>query len=170
MIALERLSPLERAAFPLHDVFGIGFDEVADAIGRDAAACRQLASRARSHVRADSPRFGVSKERGMEIAEALFTASRSGDMATLRSVLATDVTVHSDGGGKRPAAMAPIIGIDEFMQVHAGLARVFAQQLSQAVSYGTINGLPGFVTRESDGILQTTALEMIGGKAHGPPH
>ncbi len=98
MIALERLSPLECAAFLLHDVFG--FDELADTIGRDAAACRQLASRARSHVRADSPRFGVSKERSMEIAEALFTASRSGDMATLRSVLATDVTVHSDGGGK----------------------------------------------------------------------
>ena len=68
MMALERLSPLERAAFLLHDVFGVGFDEVAETIGRDPASCRQLASRARTHVRAEHPRFPVSKERGFEIA------------------------------------------------------------------------------------------------------
>jgi RNA polymerase sigma-70 factor (ECF subfamily) len=82
MMALERLSPLERAAFLLHDVFGVGFDEVAETIERDLAACRQLASRARTHVRAERPRFRVSKERGLEIAEAFFAASRGGDMKT----------------------------------------------------------------------------------------
>src|SRR5499427_3061731 len=70
MLALERLSPLERAAFLLHDVFGLDFEEVAATIGRDPVACRQLASRARAHVRADRPRYPVPKERGFEIAEA----------------------------------------------------------------------------------------------------
>src|SRR5580658_748541 len=83
MLAMERLSPLERAAFLLHDVFGLGFDEVAATIERDAAACRQLASRAREHVRAARPRYQVEKERSLALAQAFFTASRSGDMKTL---------------------------------------------------------------------------------------
>src|SRR5579871_2043900 len=91
MLALERLSPLERAAFLLHDVFGAPFEEVAETIGRDAAACRQLASRARAHVRAERPRYEVSPERGLAMAEAFFAASRNGDMARLRSMLAADV-------------------------------------------------------------------------------
>lgn len=81
MLALERLSPLERAAFLLHDVFGLGFDEIAETIGRDPAATRQLASRARTHVRAARPRFDVPKERGLEIAAAFF---RHPAMATWR--------------------------------------------------------------------------------------
>src|SRR5262249_50278533 len=77
MLALERLSPLERAAFLLHDVFGLEFEEVGTSIGRDAAACRQLAARARVHVREARPRFEVDKQRGIELAEAFFTASRN---------------------------------------------------------------------------------------------
>jgi RNA polymerase sigma-70 factor (ECF subfamily) len=164
MIALERLSPLERAAFLLHDVFGLGFDEVAETIGRDPASCRQLASRARTHVRAERPRFPVSKERGLEIAQAFFAASRGGDMTTLRSLLAADVTIHSDGGGKRAAALAPIVGVEEVIALHATLARIFAQNMSRVVRFGLINGLPGFVTVEGDGILQTTAIEIVEGK------
>ena len=102
MLALERLSPLERAAFLLHDVFGVGFEEIAETVDRDPAACRQLASRARTHVRAARPRFHVSTaSAGMEIAEAFFAASRSGDMGALGAMLAADVSVHADGGGKR---------------------------------------------------------------------
>ena len=104
MLALERLSPLERAAFLLHDVFGLEFEEVAATIERDPAACRQLAARARTHVREARPRFQVEKQRGLELAEAFFTASRSGDMKALGTMLAADVSVHADGGGKRPAA------------------------------------------------------------------
>jgi len=167
MMALERLSPLERAAFLLHDVFGVGFEEVAETIGRDVAACRQLATRARDHVRAERPRYPVSKERGLEIAHAFFSASRGGDMTALRSMLAADVTVHSDGGGKRAAATAPIVGIEEVMQLHAGLARLFAQRASQLVRCALINGLPGFVTLEADGVLQTTALEIADDKIVG---
>ncbi|MDW6024163.1 sigma-70 family RNA polymerase sigma factor [Mesorhizobium sp. BAC0120] len=164
MLALERLSPLERAAFLLHDVFGVGFDEIAETIGREPAACRQLASRARSHVRAARPRFEMPKERGLEIAAAFFAASRHGDMDRLRSLLAADVVVHSDGGGKKPAAREPVIGFDNVMQLHAALARLFAENRSQLVRYGHINGLPGFVTVEAGDTLQTTALKIENGQ------
>jgi RNA polymerase sigma-70 factor (ECF subfamily) len=167
MMALERLSPLERAAFLLHDVFGVGFDEVAETIGRDLAACRQLATRARAHVRAERPRYELSKERGFELATAFFTASRAGDMTTLRSLLAEDVTVHADGGGKRPAAAAPLVGIEEVMEAHEKLAKIFAMRASLLVRYAFINGLPGFVTVEGDGLVQTTALEVVDEKITG---
>jgi RNA polymerase sigma-70 factor (ECF subfamily) len=163
MIALERLTPLERAAFLLHDVFGVPFDEIAETIGREPAACRQLASRARTHVRAERPRFRISRERGLEMAEAFFAASRRGDLETLRSLLAEDVTVYSDGGGKRPAATAPIVGIDDVLEVHASLARIFERHMSRVVRYGLIDGLPGFVTVEDD-TWQTTALEVRDGR------
>ncbi len=164
MMALERLSPLERAAFLLHDVFGVSFEEIAETIGREPATCRQLASRARTHVRASRPRFQMPKERGLEIAAAFFAASRSGNMQELQSLLTADVTVYSDGGGKKPAATRPIAGIDDVMQFHASLARLFARKRSHMVRYGFINGLPGFVTIEPDDTLQTTALEVEGGK------
>ncbi|MBS0416272.1 MAG: sigma-70 family RNA polymerase sigma factor [Proteobacteria bacterium] len=164
MLALERLSPLERAAFLLHDVFGIEFDEIAETVGREPAACRQLASRARTQVRASRPRFPVPKQHGLEIAEAFFAASRQGNMQQLRSLLANDVAIYSDGGGKRPAAPQPIVGITLVMQAHRGLARIFAKGPSQMLRYGLINGLPGFVTREADNELQTTSLQIEAGK------
>lgn len=164
MLALERLSPLERAAFLLHDVFGLGFEEVAATIGRDAAACRQLATRARQHVREERPRFQVEKQRGLEIASAFFAASRSGDLEALGAMLSADVGLYSDGGGKRPAAPQPILGLDHVLKLHRGLAALMARHPSTLVHVGLINGLPGFVTREADGELQTTALEIADGK------
>ncbi len=167
LMALDRLSPLERAAFLLHDVFGLSFDEVAATLEREPAACRQLAARARSHVRADRPRFPVPKERGLEIARAFFDASRSGDMATLRGMLAEDVAVFSDGGGKRPAGGRPFVGVDEAVAVFAALARLLRKAPGELVGYRMINGLPGFVTREADGLLQTTALLIEDGRIAG---
>jgi RNA polymerase sigma-70 factor (ECF subfamily) len=164
MLALERLSPLERAAFLLHDVFGLEFEEVATTIQRDPAACRQLAARARTHVREARPRFQVDKQRGVELAEAFFAASRSGDMKALGAMLAADVSVHSDGGGKRPAAMKPIVGFEAVMKAHERLAVLFKWNSSKLVRAGFVNGLPGFVTLEADGELQTTALEIEDGK------
>jgi RNA polymerase sigma-70 factor (ECF subfamily) len=164
MLALERLSPLERAAFLLHDVFGLGFEEVAATIQRDPAASRQLATRARTHVREARPRFQVDKRRGLELAEAFFAASRSGDMKALGAMLAADVSVHADGGGKRPAAMEPIVGFDAVMKVHEYLAAQFQMNGSKLVRAGFVNGLPGFITLEADGELQTTALEIEDGK------
>jgi RNA polymerase sigma-70 factor (ECF subfamily) len=164
MLALERLSPLERAAFLLHDVFGIGFEEIAATVQRSPAACRQLAARARANVRAARPRFQVEKQRGLEIANAFFAASRSGDMTALGAMLAADVSVHADGGGKRQAATQPIVGFEDVMKVHEKLAELFRKHGSTLVRTAFINGLPGFVTREADGELQTTALEIDEGK------
>ena len=160
MLALERLSPLERAAFLLHDVFGLEFEEVAVTIQRDAAACRQLAARARAHVRETRPRFKVERQRGLALAEAFFNASRSGDMKALGAMLAADVSVHADGGGKRPAALQPIFGFDAVMKAHEYLAAHFRKNGSKLVRVGFVNGLPGFITLEADGELQTTAFEI----------
>lgn len=164
MMALERLSPLERAAFLLHDVFGVGFEEIAETIGREPAACRQLASRARTHIRAARPRFQIPKEHGLQIAAAFFAASRGGDMGLLRSLLATDVTVYADGGGKAPAAPEPIAGFENVMELHALLSRVFAENMSRILRYAFIDGLPGFVTIEPGNVVQTTALQIENGK------
>ena len=160
MLALERLSPLERAEFLLHDVFGLGFEEVAATIRRDPAACRQLAARARTHIREARPRFQVEKQRGIELAQAFFTASRSGDMKALGAMLAADVSVHADGGGKRSAATQPVFGFEAVIKLHENLAARFRTDGSKLVHAGFVNGLPGFITLEADGELQTTALEI----------
>lgn len=157
MLALERLSPLERAAFLLHDVFGESFDDIALSIGRDASACRQLAARAREHVHSERPRYPVERDHGLAIAAAFFEASRVGDAGKLGALLADDVRYHSDGGGKRPAAGRILNGAVEVLR---GLSAIFRLQRGNAelVRHAFVNGLPGFVTREADGILQTTAL------------
>jgi RNA polymerase sigma-70 factor (ECF subfamily) len=164
MLALERLSPLERAAFLLHDVFGLGFEEVAATIQRDPATCRQLAARARTHVREARPRFYVEKQRGLALAEAFFAASRNGDMKTLGAMLAADVSLHADGGGKRPTATEPVLGFDAVMKLFETLAVLLQKNASKLVRTGFVNGLPGFITLEADGELQTTALEIEDGK------
>jgi RNA polymerase sigma-70 factor (ECF subfamily) len=164
MMALERLSPLERAAFLLHDVFGMDFDEVARAIDRDPAACRQLASRARGHVREARPRFPVTEDQGRELASAFFTATRSGDLGALQALLAQDVVMYSDGGGKAKAALNPIYGREKNLRFVAGMLQRTGPNASRLVYEGTIDGLPGFVTVEADGVWQTTALAIEEGR------
>ena len=159
LVALERLSPLERAAFLLHDVFGLTFEEIADTIGRQPAACRQLATRARLHVRSSRPRFHVDRRRGVQIAKAFFSASRSGDLDALRSLLAADVVACADGGGQVAATPHPVAGIDAVLELHRALAPSLAKA-SKLVRFGFINGLPGFVSIEEGNVLQTTALEI----------
>jgi RNA polymerase sigma-70 factor (ECF subfamily) len=158
MMALERLSPLERAAFLLHDVFGAPFEEVAETLGRDPAAVRQLASRARTHVRAARPRYVVPPGRGEAIAEAFLAASRDGDMGGLRALLSEDVALYADGGGVRPAALRTIVGRADVMKVFTRLAERLRDAPSTFIRLARINGLPGFITREADGLLQTTAF------------
>ena len=167
LVALERLSPLERAAFLLHDVFGMPFDDVATSIGRDVAATRQLATRARQHVHDARPRFAVDRQRGLEFAAAFFNASRSGDLSALTAMLADDVTLTGDGGGKRPAGMEPLVGIEAVLKLFAGLATRFPSRPSALVRYGEINGLPGIVSLEADGMLQTTTLDIRDGRIVG---
>ncbi len=169
MLALERLSPLERAAFLLHDVFGESFESIAGSLGRDAAACRQLATRARRNVQAERARFPVQREEGRQIAEAFFDASRSGDVAGLSTLLADQVSFYSDGGGKRPAVARVLRGRAIVSRALAAIARLTNMGFTgparpQLIQYGFINGLPGFVTQESDGEIQTTALLLEEGR------
>lgn len=160
MVALERLSPLERAAFLLHDVFGVALDEVASTLDRAPAACRKLATRAREHVRAARPRYGVSGERSAQIAHAFYVASRAGDLAGLRQLLAEDVVVYSDGGGKRSAATKPVVGSSRVERFYVGLARKDRYQPALFYAPTQIDGLPGFITLARDGVPQTTALAL----------
>lgn len=164
MLALERLSPLERAAFILHDVFDMGFDEVAATLGRSEAACRQLASRARNHVQSERRRFDVSPDEGARMAEAFLAASRQGDMALLRDLLAEAATLHTDGGGRRSAALRVVAGADNVARFFAGLAAKAEDPMPLWRKRVTINGLPGWATVERDGMLQTTALEIVDGR------
>jgi RNA polymerase sigma-70 factor (ECF subfamily) len=137
------------------------FAEVAETLGRGEAACRQLAARAREHVRAARPRFPVRPDEGARLAEAFLAAARSGDAATLGRLLAADATLHSDGGGKKRAALNLIHGRDKIVAFFAGLARKRAA-MAIRVRPSRINGLPGFVAVEPDGTLQTIALEIAG--------
>jgi RNA polymerase sigma-70 factor (ECF subfamily) len=164
MLVLERLSPLERAAFLLHDVFGLEFREIGEVIQRDAAACRQLATRARMHVREARPRFKVEKQRGLELAEAFFQASRSGDVRALGALLTADVAAYADGGGKRPAAVEPVRGRDAVVALFERVTAYLREHPSTLIRMAFVNGLPGFVTREADGELQTTALLLEEGR------
>ncbi|MGH6859349.1 MAG: sigma factor-like helix-turn-helix DNA-binding protein, partial [Phyllobacterium sp.] len=159
-----RLSPLERAAFLLHDVFGQDFAQVAEAIGRDPAACRQLARRARSHIQKAKPRFPVSDEQGDSIARAFFTASRTGDMRALQSLLADDVVLYADGGGIRLSVINPIESMENVCRFLDGVSHRAEYRLPPLLYHGRIDGLPGFVTCEPDGLPQTTALEIEGGR------
>ncbi len=167
MLALERLSPLERAAFLLHDVFDVGLDEVAATLRRDAAAVRQLAVRARRHVREARPRYPVGREEGDRIAMAFFAAASSGDLDGLRSMLADAVVLQSDGGGKVTAFRNPIVGLDRVLRLYAGLRRKPATRPAVLIRPAWIDGLPGFVSRERDAVLQTTALDIEGGRIVG---
>lgn len=175
MMALERLSPLERAAFLLHDVFGMEFEEVAKALERDAAACRQLAARARQHVQQARPRFPVTKEHGNDIAKAFFAASKGGDVGALRQLLAADVIAYSDGGGKAAAALNPVYGDDKVARFFAGIARKYAEGATPNYSkpigrpvFCTIDGLPGILYVDEAGrAVQTTALEVEDGRIVG---
>lgn len=163
MLALERLSPLERAAFLLHDVFDVALTDVATTLGREAAAVRQLAARARKHVQAERTRFAVAPEEGERIARAFFAAAREGNATALGALLASDVQIHSDGGGKVIAFRNVIRGIDRALRLFAGLRRK-AVLPPRLLRVATIDGLPGLITVERGGLLQTTALDIRGGR------
>lgn len=162
LLVLERLSPLERAAFILHDVFDMDFDEVAAALGRSEATCRQLARRARVHVDEAKPRFAVAREDGRKIAKAFFAASRSGDAGAIKALLAETAMLHTDGGGRKAAALNLIEGADKISRFYAGLTQKLGRIVPLWSKWTTINGLPGVVTIEHDGTLQTTAFEVEG--------
>ncbi|MEW6760649.1 MAG: sigma-70 family RNA polymerase sigma factor [Pseudomonadota bacterium] len=164
MLAMERLSPLERAAFLLHDVFELDFNEVGEAIGRESAAARQLASRARSHVQDARPRFPVPREEQDRIAGAFFAATRQGDLAQLKQLLADNVVFYGDGGGKRNATVNPIYGLDKVARLLGALIGKVGWDTVEVLVETRIGGLPGRITMENDALPQAMALEIDGGK------
>ncbi len=161
LLTLERLSPLERAAFLLHDVFDLDYSAIADALGRSEAATRQLAARAREHVRDEKPRFEASEESRQRLADAFQTAMRSGDVDAISRLLAEDCTFYSDGGGKRLAALNPIHGRDRIVRFFVGIAGKFGTPDASQLERTQLNGLPGFVARTPEGV-ETMAFEIAG--------
>ena len=163
MMAMERLSPLERAAFLLHDIFETPLSEVAATLDRDPAAVRQLASRARRHVRDARPRFTLSPQRASQLVRAFHEASTNGDIRKLSGILADEVAVFSDGGGKVVAFRNVVRGMDRVIRLFEGLARKAAYR-PRLLRHVIIDGLPGFVSIDRGEVLQTTALEVRGEK------
>ncbi|MFC5834708.1 RNA polymerase sigma-70 factor [Nonomuraea insulae] len=164
LLLLERLSPLERAVFVLREAFGFGFDEVATAVGRSEAACRQLLVRARRHMEAGRPRFEAVRKDREELASRFFDALREGDVASLQELLAADVSMVGDGGGKAPQLARAVIGAGSVARL---LARVFPRMARIDVTFEPheINGQPGAIFRDRDGkVLHIMALDVLDGR------
>jgi RNA polymerase sigma-70 factor (ECF subfamily) len=163
LLLLERLTPLERAVFVLREVFGFGFPEVADAVGRSEAACRQLAARARRHMDAGRPRFEADRREREELAARFFDALRDGDLEGLRELLAADVQLVGDGGGKAPAFARSVIGADNVARVLASNFPVLAK-IDARVEPHELNGHPGAILRDrNDKVVGTLTLDVLGG-------
>ena len=165
LLLLERLSPLERAVFVLRDVFGFGFGEIASAVDRSEAACRQLASRARRHMEEGRPRFAVDRREREELASRFFDALRVGDVDSLREVLAADVQMVADGGGKGPLfGRGMFFGIDHVARVIQVAAQTFAP-LDVVIEELEINGQPGAVFRDGTGkVGGNMVLDVVDGQ------
>ena len=164
LLVLERLSPIERAAFLLHDVFGYTHDEIAAIIETSPANARQIASRARRRVQAERPRFDPSPEERDRLAERFFAAVVEGDVDGLVQVLADDVVVYGDGGGKVPQWAAPIAGIDRVARLFAGLGTRM-REVGLRTERRWINGQPGAVVLDATGALTNVfILDVAGGR------
>jgi RNA polymerase sigma-70 factor (ECF subfamily) len=167
LLTLDRLSPLERAAFLLHDVFDFSFSEVATALARSEAACRQLAARARAHVRTVRPRGATAPPPGSgeieakhaQLMSAFVAATQSGDLDALRRLLAGDVRLVTDGGGKAAAALNVLDGADRAARFLIGAARKGWRD-GFTVRFATINDLPGLIVDGPEGPVQTAAFEI----------
>ena len=164
LLLLERLSPEQRAVFVLHDVFGFRFGEIADVIGRSEAACRQLGSRARRLMEDGRPRFDVDRRERDELAARFFDALTAGDVDALQDLLAANVEVYGDGGGKAPQWMRVVVGADNAARVFGGLGRRFAGSGLQ-VDQREVNGQPGAVLRDASGrVINVLALDVLDGR------
>ena len=164
LLLLERLSPLERAVFVLREVFDFGFPEVAAAVGRSEAACRQLVSRARRHMAAGRPRFEADREEREELASRFFDALREGDVDGLRGLLAADVSMVGDGGGRAPQLARAVAGAQNVARL---LGSVYPRMARIEVTFEPheLNGQPGAIFYDRDGkVLHTLALDILDGR------
>lgn len=167
MVALERLSPLERAAFILHDVFDVDYSDIATALGRDPAACRQLAARGRKHVHDARPRFRPSASESLALVQAFSAAAMAGDLEALQAVLAADVSFSSDGGGRVSAATKVVEGSERVAKLITGIVRKHYADQATSLHPAQVNGAPGFVLREAGRVVQAVALDIRGDKIVG---
>jgi len=164
LLLLERLSPLERAVFVLREVFRFDYPEIASAVGRSEAACRQLAVRARRHMEAGRPRFMADQREREELAERFFDALRDGDVAGLRALLAADVHLFSDSGGKAPQWGRGIFGAEKVASLLASLVLPFSR-IGGVVERHRVNGQPGAIFRDRHGrVINTWALDIVDGQ------
>ncbi|GAA2195492.1 MULTISPECIES: RNA polymerase sigma-70 factor [Streptomyces] len=164
LLLLERLSPLERAVFVLREVFDFGFPEIASAVGRSEAACRQLAVRARRHMTEGRPRFEADRSERDELAARFFDALREGDVLGLQDLLAADASMAGDGGGKTPQLARSVTGADNVARL---LAAVFPGLALVDVTFEPreVNGQPGAILHDRDGkVLQVLALDVLDGR------
>lgn len=166
LLALQRLSPLERAVFLLHDVFDEDYAAIAETLGRNEAAVRQLAVRARAHVKDSKPRFTVSEEEAAKLAAAFMAAAAQGDMAALSAVLAEDAVMMTDGGGKRIASLRPLIGREDILRLLEGISWRSGGTALWPLSFRAvrINGYPGVIMERDDGPMTVAFQPGDGGK------
>jgi RNA polymerase sigma-70 factor (ECF subfamily) len=164
LLLLERLTPSERAVFVLREVFGFGFAEIAPAVGSSEVACRQLAVRARRHVEAGRPRFHADHKDRVELAARFFGALTEGDVDGLRELLAADVQLSTDGGGRAPALARSITGAGKAARVLASMFPLLAR-IDVTLEPRELNGQPGAIFRDRDGrVVFTLALDVLGGQ------
>jgi RNA polymerase sigma-70 factor (ECF subfamily) len=163
LMVLERLSPVERAVFLLRDVFGYGYDEIATIVGKREANCRQLAARARRHVRTRRPRFEASRRQREELGRRFLAAIEDGDTKGLIGMLAADAVMYGDGGGKAPAVTRPVHGREQVARFLVGLSRQ-ARRIGIRIEPTEVNGGPGALTLDRDGaLLGVLALDIADG-------
>jgi RNA polymerase sigma-70 factor, ECF subfamily len=149
LVLLERLTPLERAVFLLHEVFGYAYAEIAAIVGRKESTCRQLAKRARERIAVGRPRFRASTEAGERLASEFLQACRKGDLPGLIALLTEDVALTADGGGRVPAARQPIHGVGRVARFLLGIAGQGPEGWTAAPV--VVNGGVGIVVRHADG-------------------
>ena len=164
LLLLETLSPVERAVFLLREVFGYGYGEIAEIIGKTEDNARQLLVRARKRIEAGRPRFEASRKKREELADSFLATVQEGDMDRLVGVLAADAMVYGDGGGKAPAISRPVSGRQAVARFMLGLGR-FAGREGITIHRREVNGQPGFVAVAADGQVQSVmSLEIVDGQ------
>jgi RNA polymerase sigma-70 factor (ECF subfamily) len=164
LVLLERLSPLERAVFVLREVFGFSYREIAPVVERSEAACRQLAVAARRHMDAGRPRFEADRKEREELADRFFEAFKEGDVDALRELLAADVHLVGDGGGKAPQLATHILGAENVARVVTRFGPTLVR-LGGTVEPHEVNGQPGAIFRDANGkVLNTWTLEILDGQ------
>lgn len=164
VLTLEALTPEMRAAFLLRDAFDYSFEEIARVVGRSPVTCRQLVSRARKKLAGAEPPTHVSMEEARPITTAFWNASRTGDLEALLKLFAEDIEIHSDGGGRVPAAVNVVRYARRAAVLFVGISKRFSYPQLPCPPLHRINGAPGFVTLEAGNIVQTTSFEIRGDK------